>query len=171
MTNRRLKKKNLLILALFLFVVILSVKSINTIAYLTTKGEVVNTMEIAEVESTIQETFDGTTKSDVYVENTGTVDIYTRADILIYFEDENGNVLMNEPKEGEDYTISLGNDWIKSDEKYYYKSVIHPNETSTNLINSCVNLSDKKLVVEVLTQSIQANSNEAMLDAWDRSFE
>ena len=140
-----------------------------TIAYLIADDSISNNFILGNVESEVVETFDGTTKENVYINNTGNVPIYVRADILIYFEDENGIILPETPVVGSDYTLSLGNNWKKINDRYYYQDILDINQSSSNLINSCTNLSDKKLVVEVLTQAIQANTTDALQDAWGLS--
>lgn len=161
--TKKIVKSLVLILSLILMT---GIYIRTTSGFLASEDRKENVFTMGEVKSELKETFDGVTKSDVYVDNIGNVDMYTRADIVIYFEDENGKILPGIPEEGIDYSIELGDNWIKKGNQYYYKDIIRANESSTNLINTCTNLSNKKLVVEILTQSIQANTNDALIDAW-----
>ena len=162
-----MKSKKLTSTLVLIMVALLSISSLMiTIAYIVTNDSLNNVFVLGNVESEVVETFDGQTKENVYVDNTGNVPIYVRADILIYFEDEDGTISPEVPELGKDYSLSLGTNWKKINDKYYYQGILDINESSSNLINSCSNLTDKKLVVEIITQAIQANSTDALQDAW-----
>ncbi|MBR2067956.1 MAG: hypothetical protein IJ875_06855, partial [Solobacterium sp.] len=162
-------KKIMLMMALALLPLILFTTYLSTLGYITAQDKVENEFNKGEVSSLLHEDFDGQTKKDVYVENNGNVDIYLRADILIYFEDEEGRVLFEKPIEGVDYQLTLGSNWKKIDNRYYYQEALSADEASSNLIETCTNLSNKKLVVEVVTQALQANDTTALQEAWGLS--
>jgi len=163
-----MSSKKLTPILLFILSVLFTTTSLAlSMAYLISEDKLVNEFDIGNVESLIHETFDGTSKEDVYIENTGNVPIYARGDILVYFEDEDGNIDPKVPVLNQDYSLSLGSAWKKIDGQYYYQGIIQAGDSSSNLINTCTNLSDKKLVVEVLIQAIQANSTDALQDAWN----
>lgn len=150
-----------------------------TLAFLSTNTEdVVNTFTPASVPPEIHEKFDGKTKSEVKIENTGEVDAYIRAAVVITWVDDEGNVYGELPKEGTDYSISWELDgWKKHGDYYYYTEVV-PATDGQNftgvLIKEIKQLKEKtgyELSVEILAQSIQADGvtsdgKKPVVDAW-----
>lgn len=164
------------------FVVILAVAALvatigGTMAWLTddTDGGITNTFTPAKMSIVVHENgtggkgdFDGKEKTNVYVENTSEADVYIRAAIVINWQDDEGNVVA-EPVTEEDYTIKLGAGWKKSGEYYYCTAADSEDATKTSqLIESCVPNGTPKyhLSVSVLAQAIQAEPDEAVVDAW-----
>ena len=102
---------------------VLGIMVAGTIAFLVTNtGPVVNTFTPTNVPPEIHEEFDGTTKSNVTIENQGNTDAYIRAAVMVNWVDESGNVLGQVPVEGTDYTITydLDNGWVQGADGYYY---------------------------------------------------
>ncbi len=169
----RVKKYRKLPVLLASLVVLLCATAATTLAYLATQTEgITNTFIPAEVQNEIEETL-GDTKKNVKVENTGNVDAYIRAQIIVTWVDEKGNPYGGAvPALGTDYTITgLNNsDWLTgSDGFYYYLQPVAPNASTTNLFDELEvekNLGDYQLSVEILSQSIQAEPEEAVIDAW-----
>ena len=154
-----------------------------TLAYLSHQSGLTNQFQIAEVSTEIKETFDGETKNDVKVENTGDVPAYIRAAVIIGWEDAAGNPLIDEeaPKENTDYTIEMNlnsssaeGKWVLANDGYYYYTMpVAGGGETENLINQCkdINLqahkqAGKYLVVDIAAQSIQAEPAAAVLAAW-----
>ena len=152
----------------------------STVAFLAANGgSVTNMFEPTKVTSAVYENngaaFSGETKTNVKVQNTGDVDAYVRAAVVITWQDENGNVLAEKPVEGTDYTI----DWNtveadKSDSKqwftgndgyYYYKTAVSSGQaTAQPLISSITNAKTitegdptSSVCVEILSSDIQAD--------------
>ncbi len=158
-------------------VLCLSIGAYMTISYLTSDSSLENTFTIASVQPTVEETFENDVKSDVYVKNNGDIPVYIRAKIMIYYQDQNKNILGDIPVVNTDYSIvyptDLDEHWIQAkDGFYYYKSIvgIDENGKTTNLIDKCTELdpdSNKHLVVDIITEAIQANPQEAVEDAWE----
>ena len=110
-----------------------------------------------------------TVKENVFVKNEGTATAYMRATVSVYWEDLDGNQLWEVPKEGSDYTMKWGNAvseganprWILGDDGYYYWSdPVGANEQTENLIDKATQsgtIGDKRLVVDISTQALQAN--------------
>ena len=164
---KRMKKKSLLLVAGI--VLMLTIAIGGTIAYLVANTDpVVNTFTPGEVPIVIQESFNGTRKSNVYVTNTGNVPAYIRAKIIVTWKDKDGNVSAIKPVLGTDYSLNLnhGNgvgQWLQASDSYYYYRGIVAARTSTNpLINSCTKLDTATppagydLSVEIIAESIQA---------------
>ena len=115
-------------------------------------------------------------KADNSVENTGNVDAYIRAAVVINWENASGDINGIAPKADTDYTVTLGENWVKIGEYYYYKNEVPfqgtdkttPVVTVKQLTKSPEGFS---LMVEVLAEAIQAegtNGTETPIeDAWD----
>lgn len=157
---KRMKRKSLLLVAGI--VLMLTIAIGGTIAYLVANTDpVVNTFTPGEVPITIQETFNGTTKSNVYVTNNGNVSAYIRAKIIVTWKDKDGNVSAIKPVLGTDYSMSTGGGWTKESDGFYYYSVFVGAGKSTGyLINSCTRIgappAGYDLSVEIIAESIQA---------------
>lgn len=128
-------------------------------------------------------------KSDVKAKNTGTAPAYIRVAVDIYWQDQDGARLWDEPKEepkGEaDYEIAWSvadasgansaYNWVKaSDGFYYWTSPVAPGAETGVLINRVTELKateGRNLVVDISTQAVQATPDEAVHDAWGCSVE
>ncbi len=142
-----------------------------TWAFLVTQSEPVqNNFTYAHVSCTIKEKFDGTTKSDVKIQNTGDIPAYIRARIVVTWKDASGNVSAV-PVKDSDYTMTMGTGWTKGTDGYWYcnTAVAAGGETPV-LITKC----EKKgaapdgydLSVEILADAIQSEPANAVKEAW-----
>ena len=172
------------IIALLVGVILLA-GTAGTLAWLSVTGVLVNQFGIGSVTPSVQETLNGKVKSDVKAKNTGTAPAYIRAAVDIYWQDQDGARLWDEPKEepkGEaDYEIAWSvadasdansaDNWVKaSDGFYYWTSPVAPGGETGVLINRVTELKTTKgrnLVVDISTQAVQATPDEAVRDAWD----
>ena len=165
-----MKKYIIVIIAACLLFISISV----TYAFLTKLNSKPNTFELGNVVPEIKETFvtGNKIKEDVYIKNNGNIDVYVRVALVFSFEDENGNILSDEPILDEDYTIdfSSSTNWILGDDGYYYyKEKIGPSSFTDILIDSCrsiKNYDDKVFNLEIVTQAIQADPKRAVEEAW-----
>ena len=155
-----------------------------TLAFLLdTAGPVENTFEPTYVPIEVEEDFDGETKKDVTIRNTGNIPAYIRATYVVNWADEDGNIWGTPPVEGEDYTIEINfADWKQNpsdkDAYYYYTSAVAANSgETTNFINICslkenvmppkdADGSEYYLRVDILAQSVQSEPDDAVLDLW-----
>ena len=176
------------IIALLVGVILLA-GTAGTLAWLSVTGVLVNQFGIGSVTPSVQETLNGKVKSDVKAKNTGTAPAYIRAAVDIYWQDQDGARLWDEPKEepkGEaDYEIAWSvadasgansaYNWVKaSDGFYYWTSPVAPGAETGVLINSVTELKateGRNLVVDISTQAVQATPDEAVHDAWGCSVE
>ena len=169
---RNMKKKSFLALALT--VLLLAVAVSGTVAYLVTNSEPVeNTFTYGRVSSEVVEpgwTDGSTTKSNVTIHNTGNVDAYIRAAIVVTWKDSNGHTMPIQPEEGTDYTLELGSSWTKHGDYYYYNGKVAPDGSTGDLIVSCRPTKQyedgRKLCVEVIGSAIQAEPARASQSAW-----
>lgn len=149
-----------------------------TLAWMTAQTDpVVNKFEPANVSTEVKENFDGTTKSNVYIENTGNVDAYIRAAVVITWQDAKGNVYGTVPVKGTDYTITdpSNTSWVTGDDGFYYhKSPVKAGESTGVLIEKCEAVEGKApdgytLHVEILGSGIQSLPCTAFNKAWGTS--
>lgn len=138
-----------------------------TIAYLSSETpSVTNTFEPASVSCRIEETFNegNTAKTGVTVTNTGNIPAYIRVAVVANNVDESGNLLAGTPE----ITISLGADWVKSGNYYYYTKAVAPDAVTGNLLDSNIDLNNKQ--VTIFAEAIQAGGTKdgvkAVKNAW-----
>ena len=143
-----------------------------TVAWLTQTTQTENNnFSYGTVSCAINENFDGTTKSNVTVTNTGNTPAYIRAACIVNWVDAQGNIAANVPA---DYTYSLsipGAGWTKgSDGYYYYNGVVNPNGTTEGSVLTCTSShpadGEYKLSVKVIASAVQATPSTAVNEAW-----
>lgn len=179
----RKNKKNKAVILLASLAVLLMVGVTGTLAYLTAQpAPVINTFTPGNVDPSINETFDGTTKENVSITNEGNVNAYIRAAIVVTWVKETNDgyeVYSSIPMEYADATddikadyqiTGIDSNWIKGSDGYFYYKVPVAASASTNyLFTECkplVETDTKKtpnqpegytLSVEILGQAIQAD--------------
>ena len=153
-----------------------------TLAWLSASGILINTFGIGTVEPKVEETLGSGTKSDVSIKNAGTAPAYIRAQVDIYWQDEDGNVLWEEPADETDYSIKWGDNvtsgsdtgsestWVKgSDGFYYWTGSVASGAQTGQLIKSASagdTSSGRKLVIDISAQAIQSTPDDAVADSW-----
>ncbi len=145
-----------------------------TWAFLAAQSEPVqNNFTYAHVRCTIKEIFDGTTKSDVQIQNTGDISAYIRARIVVTWKDANGNVSSTVPVKNTDYTIAFNEkDWTQQGGYWYCKTAVNPNGFTPELISECKKTANANapkgydLSVEILADAIQSEPASAVTEAW-----
>lgn len=157
-------------------ILILAVTAGVTIAYLTMRtNKVTNTFSAAFVTTDIEEEIDNHVKNDVKVKNTGDIDAYIRAAVVVTWQNAAGDVWGTMPVEGTDYSIewTLDNWFVGSDGFYYYKNPVEPEESTKILFTECqikegVNAPEGNyyLNVEILASGIQAEPKTTVESVW-----
>ena len=132
---------------------------------------VTNTFTAPDIGVTIPEEFNGEKKENVKVTNSCDFPVYARATYVVYWLDENGNVVPTKPLEDIDYTITLGSDWISNGDYWYYNKLLGARKTSNNFIDICQetdsdNAIAYKLVVDVIGEVVQAEPKAAVQELW-----
>ena len=149
-----------------------------TLAYLFTDTKPVpNAFEPSEVTCAVVEPeYTTDEKTDVRVRNTGDVDAYIRAEIIVNWTDESGNIFGKPVEEG-DYTIELGSGWVEgSDGFWYWTQLVEPGKETGDLITSLKQDVDAVaptgcyLSVDILSSAIQSEPSDAVQEAWDVSI-
>ena len=164
-------KKSLISLICLVLLCTLSVGSV--FAYLSSRSnKLENTFEPGIVSCEVEESFDGTTKSNVFVTNTGNVSAYIRASILINWINEKGEIYgASAPVKGRDYQIEFGEEWREGGDGYfYYDSIVYSLKDTPVLIEECTEISGRapkgySLYVEVISSAVQADPNKTK-EAW-----
>lgn len=176
--------KKLILLISIVAIMILAITAGTTIAFLKAEtGTVTNTFTPAKVTTDITEGFDGKTKSNVQIKNTGDINAYIRAAVVVNWVDDDGNIYPKQPVAGEDndYTITYnlvtsGDGWYKIGDYYYYSKPVPPKDNEPNnvtgvLITECKPVEGKApdgcyLSVEIIADAIQSVPLDAIQDAW-----
>ena len=159
--------------ALVALLVLLCCTVAGTLAYLVTNTDpVTNTFTPAHVSTAVDETFKNGVKSDVKIQNTGNIDAYIRAAVIINWADENGNVSAT-PVKATDYTITWTKEgWVEHNGYYYYTAPVAAGALTGELFTDC-KLAEKvtppegyNLQVTILADGIQAEPIDAVKQAW-----
>ena len=150
-----------------------------TLAYLFTQSDaVVNTFNPVTPDITVDEGFEGNVKKEVKIANTGEVDSYIRAKVVITWQNDAGEVYPLTPVPGTDaatadYKITWKKDgWVEgSDGFYYYTSAVPVNGSTGVLFTDAAPLractdKDYTLHIEILSQAIQSTPDEAVESVW-----
>lgn len=172
--RRRRFRRNMPSILLIAVVILLGAVVGSTIAYLVTDTDPIkNSFVPATITTEITENFDKEVKNNVQVKNTGDVDAYIRAAVVVTWQNDDGQVYPTAPVEGTDYTVTWTKDgWVvHTDGYYYYTSVVKPNESTGILLTGCKPVEGKApdgyhLVVEILSSAIQSKPESAVKEAW-----
>lgn len=124
-----------------------------------------------------EDSFNGITKTNVTISNTGDTEAYIRAAIVVTWKDaENGNVYSSKPVATKDYEIFLNaNDWfLGNDGFYYYRYPVAPKDqtgsVTTALITRCTDKGSAPdgydLNVEILGSAIQSVPVSVVKNMW-----
>ena len=179
MKKRNKNSKSFLLLASLALIVTAVIGT--TMAYLVSDTPTVtNTFTPATVDSNIEEDFDGTTKENVQIKNTGDIEAYIRAKVVITWQNDQKQISAEQPKLGEDYRIldtdgNVTNDmpadsgWVPYGDFYYWTSKVAPQASTGNLIDSIEQIAENEgynLHVEILADAIQAEPANVVTDVW-----
>ena len=135
-----------------------------------------NTFTPGEVKCTVEESFDGTTKQNVKIKNTGNTDAYIRAKVVVTWKDAAGNVYGGAtPVADTDYTITYRTSgWIQVGDYWYCTQPVAPDATNNltpELISEAKPVDGKApagyaLSIEILAEAIQSSPASAVQEAW-----
>lgn len=166
--------KRSLVLVVSLLALLLAVAG-GTLAWLTAQDSVSNTFTPAHVTCDVEETFNGTAKSNVSIKNTSDIPVYIRASIIVTWKDSFGNVYGQKPTSS-DYDMQMAKDsvWVLGTDGYYYfTSPVAVGDTTGTLISRCTEVAGKapaenyRLSVEIIAEAIQSQPDRAVADAWN----
>ena len=146
-----------------------------TLAWLSTKGApITNTFTPSKVTCEVTESFDGVTKSNVNVTNTGDTDAYIRVKLVTYRTNDQGQHIggtASLPR------FTLGATWVSYDGYYYYTLPVAPGKKpetnltdSMTLTGSYTDADGGKQAVDVMAEAIQSVPEGAVKAAWGAGF-
>ena len=146
-----------------------------TLAYLTTDTDPVeNKFTPSYVDCEVTETFNGTTKSDVNVTNTGDTEAYIRVKLVSYLVNDEGQHIGGT---AEIPNFTPGTNWVKNGDYYYYTLPVAPNgKPASDLIDSITlngfydDADGGKQVIEVMAEAIQGGPANAVGYSWGVSI-
>ena len=167
--NIRLNRTAVLIMAVLL---LLGAAVGSTVAFLITNtGPVENKFAYASVSCEVKEDFNGNTKKNVQITNTGSTDAYIRATYVVNWVDVKGNIAASDP-EGYSYSLTknLDSKWIEKDGYFYYTSPVAPGASTEGSLLTCTvtypESPEYTLSVEILAEAIQSTPDKAVQEAW-----
>ena len=142
-----------------------------TLAYiLTNTTPLTNKFIPAQMSCEILEDFsNGTVKQNVCVQNTGDAPAYIRVKLLPYWYDKESDTIVAKSSWTPSFTPGQG--WVcGNDGYYYYTSPVNPGECTSVLISSLTlgqdEISLARQVLEIIASCIQAEPDNAVMDAW-----
>lgn len=156
-------------------VLILTLAVGGTIAFLSTKTDpVVNTFNPSQVTCSVVEDFDGKTKTNVNVENTGDIPAFIRVKLVAYRTNDQGQHIGGV---SDVPAFTLGKDWAKCGDYYYYTCPVAPGATPADSLAEVIKLTENYTDVDgghqsidVIAEAIQAGPEAAVKAAWGDNF-
>lgn len=148
-----------------------------SLAWLTsTPGPVVNEFTPGEVTIQVDETFNGTTKQNVRIKNTGNVPAYIRVALVPAWVDDEGNIAAKPAslELNDDCDITWGDNfnqfWFEGTDGFYYcKTVIEPDESTPILIKSCTVKGEGHeydFELQVIASAVQSLPTSTVGEVW-----
>ena len=136
-----------------------------------------NKFTYASVSCTVSESFNGTTKEKVQIQNTGTTDAYIRATYVVNWLNKDGSIApvpQGTIPNGYELSISENPDkaWTKGTDGYfYYLTPVAPGHFTEggSLVNCSVVYPENAeyiLSVEILATAVQSTPAKAVREAW-----
>ena len=164
---------------LFMAVIMLIGAAVGTtVAFLVTNTDpVVNNFTYGTIGTRIDESFDGSTKSNVKVTNTGDTPAFIRATYVATWRDASGKIVNSVPT---DYSYELTENpnktWQKVGNYFYYPYAVYPENsgsspyTTDGSLLTCTVTHPKNpeyfLNVEIVASAIQSEPVTAVPEAW-----
>jgi gas vesicle protein len=171
--NNKLRIRMNKLAILFIAVVMLIGAVVGSaVAFLVTEtAPVENKFSYAKLSTEITESFDGATKSNVQIKNTGDTAAYIRATYVVTWRDMSGNIVPSVP-DGYTYTLTENPDgkWKKIDDYFYYPTPVEPKSSTLGSLLTCTvthpDNPEYVLNVEILASTIQSTPANAVTEAW-----
>ena len=146
-----------------------------TVAWLSAKtSPTVNTFTPSHVSCSVEESFDGKTKSSVNVLNTGDTEAFIRVKLVSYRVNEQGQHIGGT---ADIPAFTPGDNWVKKGGCYYYTLPVKQGEKpvadlieSIELTGSYNDPDGGSQVIEVMAEAIQSGPEAAVKAAWGADF-
>lgn len=144
----------------------------STVAFLVTEtAPVENKFTYAKLSTEITEDFNGATKSNVRIKNTGDTAVYVRATYVVTWRDMSGNIVPSVPG-GYSYSLEENPDgkWKKIGDYFYYPTPVESKSSTLGSLLTCTvthpDNPEYVLNVEILASTIQSTPENAVTEAW-----
>jgi len=164
----KVRKKNVILLVSLTMLIFTCIGG--TLAFLiASTNDVVNTFTPSQVITSVEESIENGVKTDVVIRNDkNSVKAYIRADIIVNWVNDNGDVWASAPAAG-DYVISINEtDWTQLEDGFYYHNgAVEPDDYTEVLIENAsvaetANAPEGySLSIEIISQAIQADGEDA----------
>lgn len=145
-----------------------------TVAWLSTKdAPITNTFTPSHVACSVTENFDGTTKKNVNVKNTGDTEAYIRVKLVAYRVNKDNQHIGGK---AEIPTFKPGDGWVKSGDYYYYTLPVAPEKKpeadliSSITLESYTDVDGGHQAIDVMAEAIQSVPEDAVKAAWGEGF-
>ena len=122
----------------------------------------------------VVEDFDGKTKTNVNVENTGDIPAFIRVKLVAYRTNDAGQHIGGV---SEVPAFTLGKDWARCGDYYYYTCPVAPGATPADSLAEVIELTENYTDVDgghqsidVIAEAIQAGPEAAVKAAWGDNF-
>lgn len=162
--------RNRVLLALIAVGVLLAVAAGATLAWLGAQSATLsNTFDPAKITCDIDETFSDGVKSDVRIQNTGTMDAYIRVALTPVWKD-GGNIAGVAASLDDCFIVWGDASWVRGTDGFYYCKVPIPAGGYTPiLIDECTAHAhdDYRFELQISAQAIQALPASAVTGVWD----
>lgn len=171
-----MKKHKRTALLLLVFAMLTTIVVSSTFAFLSTEANtVVNTFSPAKMSCVVNETFDGSTKENVCVQNTSDAPAYIRVKLLPYWRNnENTAIVAKDAWTIKEDAFPSDSKWILGADGYYYYTEPVPIGGETEAIIDSLTLDQdgvtlSRQVLEIIASCVQADPKDAVLYAWGAS--
>ena len=181
-SRTRMNRATVLLMAILMLI---GVAAGSTVAYLITEtDEIPNTFTYGKVSCEITETVADNVKNNVKVKNTGNVNAYIRAAVVVNWLDSEGNIVPSVPA-GYGYTLTVNtveenpnSKWVKGTDGYYYYTLpVEPKKETMDSLLTCTVIypegsetREYTPSVEILATAVQSVPERAVQAAWGADF-
>lgn len=181
MKTKMNKKRVLLALVVALAVAVSATTGVLAYMFRHQGSQIDGTFEAQELDCEVIEEYDPASgiKSSIKVQNGGNGDCYIRLNLVSYWQDGDGNVVMGgvvgKPSKLPTFDYDIGH-WLKDPDSdiYYYKTPVAAGEMTEDLLTRSMTLvtdtwdNGKTVyqVVEVFAEMIQASPADAVTECW-----
>ena len=132
----------------------------------------------ATVTCVVQETVEDGSKTCIQIQNTGSIDAYLRLRLVYYWVNSSGEIIAK-PAPLPAFAYDSSNWFQGSNDTYYYKTPVSPNNLTSNLLDTdtsasiplAVDEEGNKQVIEVFAEAIQSAPQTAVTSSWGVTIE
>lgn len=132
----------------------------------------------ATVTCVVQETIEDGSKTCIQIQNTGSIDAYLRLRLVSYWVNSSGEIIAK-PAPLPAFAYDSSNWFQGSNDTYYYKNPVSPNNLTSNLLDTdtsasiplAVDEEGNRQVIEVFAEAIQSAPQTAVTSSWGVTIE